>query len=130
MKKNSRQEVLKIMNNLPTGWYEEEWCGRPSNSKYLEELNKVKSIIGIPKKFDYVGCDEVETLLISRRQKVLMTKIILYIANGVEDNIISIYHELHDFIVDGYYEQLSYIEVDFLEMIISSIELKLEYRER
>lgn len=126
----SREEILKTMEKLPVGYpYEED--NKISLDQYLDVLKEIQVIIS-PIYVREHGREKIEIEELSLRHKNLMCVILTYMSDGIENNISKIYHELYDFIEEikwyrwNDHENLNYIEVILIGMVINTIQFKLE----
>lgn len=118
----SRKQILKIMENIINEHYKQN---KPSNSEYLEVIEEIHKII---EKTKVPISDKwaVITHAVNSSQKRLMDAITVDISQGVQENIMDIYHMIYDLIlIDKDYEHLSYAEIIFLETVTNIVKLNL-----
>ena len=137
----SRSGTKHILNELPTEYFINK-AQTPSLESYLETLKKLKTYISVTKKQNvylfnplyektetfYFEKQDIKTKGLTPRQNHLADIILKYIADGVDNNISEIYHELYDFI-DNYNDpkdELYYSEILIFEKLLDTVVFKLE----
>lgn len=118
----SRKQILKIMENIIKEHYKQN---KPSNSEYLQVIEEIHKIIE-KTEVPIVGKMAVITQAVNSSQKRLMDAITVDISQGVQENIMDIYHMIYDLIlINKDYEHLSYAEIIFLETVTNIVKLNL-----